>query len=78
MNVSPMLILLEDVKLRRRRNTLPWIESGRRWPSSRRSRDVSAKDWVRKIAASGWFAARPSGTESIYKIYAEASRTEII
>ena len=24
------------------------------------------------IAASGWFAARPSGTESIYKIYAES------
>ena len=23
------------------------------------------------MAASGWFAARPSGTESIYKIYAE-------
>jgi phosphoglucomutase len=26
------------------------------------------------IAASGWFAARPSGTESIYKIYAESFR----
>ena len=24
------------------------------------------------IATSGWFAARPSGTESIYKIYAES------
>jgi len=24
--------------------------------------------------ASGWFAARPSGTESIYKIYAESFR----
>ena len=24
------------------------------------------------IAKSGWFAARPSGTESIYKIYAES------
>ena len=23
-------------------------------------------------AASGWFAARPSGTENIYKIYAES------
>ena len=23
-------------------------------------------------AKSGWFAARPSGTESIYKIYAES------
>ncbi len=27
---------------------------------------------VKVIAASGWFAARPSGTENIYKIYAES------
>jgi phosphoglucomutase len=27
-------------------------------------------------AASGWFAARPSGTEDIYKIYAESFRGE--
>jgi phosphoglucomutase len=27
-------------------------------------------------AASGWFAARPSGTEDIYKIYAESFRDE--
>jgi phosphoglucomutase len=26
------------------------------------------------IAESGWFVARPSGTESIYKIYAESFR----
>ncbi len=26
------------------------------------------------MAASGWFAARPSGTEDIYKIYAESFR----
>ena len=26
------------------------------------------------IAAGGWFAARPSGTEDIYKIYAESFR----
>jgi phosphoglucomutase len=29
---------------------------------------------VKVIAASGWFAARPSGTEEIYKIYAESFR----
>ena len=29
---------------------------------------------VKVVAASGWFAARPSGTESIYKIYAESFR----
>ena len=29
---------------------------------------------VKVITASGWFAARPSGTESIYKIYAESLR----
>jgi phosphoglucomutase len=28
------------------------------------------------VAASGWFAARPSGTESLYKIYAESFRDE--
>jgi phosphoglucomutase len=29
---------------------------------------------VKVISESGWFAARPSGTESIYKIYAESFR----
>jgi phosphoglucomutase len=29
---------------------------------------------VKVIAASGWFAARPSGTEDVYKIYAESFR----
>jgi phosphoglucomutase len=28
------------------------------------------------IAESGWFAARPSGTEDVYKIYAESFRDE--
>ncbi len=27
---------------------------------------------IKVITASGWFAARPSGTEAIYKIYAES------
>jgi phosphoglucomutase len=27
---------------------------------------------LKVIAANGWFAARPSGTEEIYKIYAES------
>ncbi|MEP7181928.1 MAG: alpha-D-glucose phosphate-specific phosphoglucomutase, partial [Betaproteobacteria bacterium] len=27
---------------------------------------------IKVIAASGWFAARPSGTEALYKIYAES------
>ncbi len=29
-------------------------------------------DGVKVVAQSGWFAARPSGTENIYKIYAES------
>jgi phosphoglucomutase len=29
---------------------------------------------VKVVAANGWFAARPSGTEAIYKIYAESFR----
>jgi phosphoglucomutase len=31
-------------------------------------------DGLKIVTASGWFAARPSGTESIYKIYAESFR----
>ena len=31
---------------------------------------------VKVVVASGWFAARPSGTEDIYKIYAESFRGE--
>ncbi len=31
---------------------------------------------IKVIAASGWFAARPSGTEDIYKIYAESFRSQ--
>jgi phosphoglucomutase len=32
---------------------------------------------LKVITASGWFAARPSGTENIYKIYAESFRNEL-
>jgi phosphoglucomutase len=28
------------------------------------------------IAPGGWFAARPSGTEAVYKIYAESFKDE--
>ena len=31
-------------------------------------------DGLKVVSASGWFAARPSGTENIYKIYAESFR----
>jgi phosphoglucomutase len=31
---------------------------------------------LKVIAASGWFAARPSGTENLYKLYAESFRDE--
>jgi hypothetical protein len=31
---------------------------------------------LKVVTASGWFAARPSGTEDIYKIYAESFRDE--
>ena len=31
---------------------------------------------LKVVAANGWFAARPSGTENIYKIYAESFRSE--
>jgi phosphoglucomutase len=31
---------------------------------------------LKVVTASGWFAARPSGTEAVYKIYAESFRDE--
>ena len=31
---------------------------------------------MKAVAKSGWFAARPSGTEAICKIYAESFRSE--
>src|SRR6058998_3353832 len=34
----------------------------------------AAIDGLKIVTANGWFAARPSGTESIYKIYAESFR----
>ena len=33
-------------------------------------------DGVKVSSASGWFAARPSGTEAVYKIYAESFKGE--
>jgi len=30
---------------------------------------------LKVLAASGWFAARPSGTENIYKLYAESLKS---
>jgi phosphoglucomutase len=33
-------------------------------------------DGLKVAAGSGWFAARPSGTENIYKIYAESFKSE--
>ena len=38
--------------------------------------DGSPIGGVKVIAESGWFAARPSGTEDVYKIYAESFRGE--
>ena len=31
---------------------------------------------IKLVAENGWFAARPSGTEDVYKIYAESFRSE--
>jgi phosphoglucomutase len=38
--------------------------------------DGQAIGGVKVIAENGWFAARPSGTEEIYKIYAESFRDQ--
>jgi phosphoglucomutase len=29
---------------------------------------------LKVVTANGWFAARPSGTENLYKVYAESFR----
>jgi phosphoglucomutase len=31
---------------------------------------------LKVVTANGWFAARPSGTENIYKIYAESFKSQ--
>jgi phosphoglucomutase len=31
---------------------------------------------LKVVAANGWFAARPSGTENVYKLYAESFKDE--
>ena len=31
---------------------------------------------VKVVAGSGWFAARPSGTENVYKLYAESFKDQ--
>ena len=36
----------------------------------------AAIDGLKVVTANGWFAARPSGTENIYKIYAESFKDE--
>ena len=33
-------------------------------------------DGLKEIARSGWFAARPSGTKAVHKIYAESFKDE--
>jgi phosphoglucomutase len=31
---------------------------------------------LKVVTANGWFAARPSGTENLYKLYAESFRSQ--
>jgi phosphoglucomutase len=64
---------------------LPRRNKKRFWRDSRRNRSSTELathapgngapiGGLKVIAESGWFAARPSGTEDIYKIYAESFR----
>ena len=59
------------------------IANGKTTPQACRDAQITAKltrapgnnaaiGGLKVTAASGWFAARPSGTENIYKIYAES------
>ena len=36
----------------------------------------SAIGGLKVVTANGWFAARPSGTEEVYKLYAESFRDD--
>jgi Phosphoglucomutase/phosphomannomutase, C-terminal domain len=45
-------------------------------PPTRAPGNDAPIDGLKVITPSGWFAARPSGTENIYKIYAESFRNE--
>ena len=49
--------------------------SGHRGSAFKKAFNSAPIGGLKVIAGSGWFAARPSGTEEIYKIYAESSRT---
>jgi phosphoglucomutase len=58
-----------------RRNTFDastWPASRRRTCSATRQGNGAPIGGVKVIAENAWFAARPSGTENIYKIYAES------
>ena len=43
---------------------------------TRASGNSAPIDGLKVVTANGWFAARPSGTEAVYKIYAESFRDE--
>ena len=42
----------------------------------KRNETVSPIGGLKVVAENGWFAARPSGTENIYKIYAESFKDQ--
>jgi phosphoglucomutase len=43
---------------------------------SRAPGNAAAIDGIKVAAANGWFAARPSGTEAVYKVYAESFKSK--
>ena len=54
--------------------TPPIFNRSEYWPNGTSAGNDAPIGGIKVIAASGWFAARPSGTEDIYKIYAESFR----
>ena len=65
-----------------RRSSSPNRSSRRNWRARRSSAILTrapgndaAIGGLKVVAESGWFAARPSGTEDVYKIYAESYRS---
>jgi len=56
--------------------TMIWATASQAQTQARAPGNGAPIGGIKVIAESGWFAARPSGTENIYKIYAESFHGE--
>ena len=65
------------------RNCRPRPSRRRNWPATRSGANYRTPGngapigGLKVVTASGWFSTRPSGTENIYKIYAESFKEPV-